>query len=56
MNQGDLPVEELEFMPEEGRGAGRTGVRVLIVARKGRNGSGAKGHRKVDDEGSEGRR
>ena len=49
MNQGDLPVQEPEFMPEEGRRTGRAGVRAPIVAKKGRNGPGAKGAQEGGD-------
>jgi len=35
VDQGDLLVEEPEFMPEEGRRAGRAGVRTSIRAKKG---------------------
>jgi hypothetical protein len=35
VNQGDLLVQEPEFMPEEGRRAGRAGVRASIRAPKG---------------------
>jgi hypothetical protein len=48
VNQGDLLADEEGVhgpSPEEPR---RAGVRAFIVARKLRNGSGAKGRRKVD--------
>ena len=35
VNQGDLRVQEPEFMPGEGRRAGRAGVRASIRAKKG---------------------
>jgi len=35
VNPGDLLAAETEFMPEEGRRTGRTGVRASIRARKG---------------------
>lgn len=44
MNRGDLFGTETVFMlPEWNRRAGRTGVRASIVAKKSRNGDGAKG-------------
>ncbi len=43
MNQGDLSVQEPEFMPEEGGRAGRAGVTAPVGAKKWRNGQGAKG-------------
>src|SRR5271165_6334017 len=49
VNQGDLPEKETVFMPEEGRRAERAGVRAPIVAKKGRNGPGAKGAQEGGD-------
>jgi hypothetical protein len=49
VNQGDLLAErETVFMDESPEEPSRAGVRALIVARKLRNGSGAKERRKVD--------
>lgn len=48
VNQGDLLAKETVFMDHWSRRAGRAGVRAPIVARKARNGGGAKGRRKVD--------
>jgi hypothetical protein len=49
VNQGDLLTEKRRSSwmrnPEEPQGAG---VRALIVAKKSRNGDGAKGRREVD--------
>ena len=49
MNQGDLPVPEPGFRPEEGRRAGRAGVTAPLGARKWRNGHGAKGAQEGGD-------
>ena len=49
VKQGDLLAAETEFMPEEGRRAGRAGVRAPIVARNWRNGQGAKGAQEGGD-------
>ena len=49
VNQGDLSVQEPEFMPEEGRRAGRAGVTAPVVAEKWRNGHGAKGAQEGGD-------
>ena len=50
MNQGDLCVEEPPSPPGKGREERvRAGVRAPIVARKGRNGSGAKGAQEGGD-------
>ena len=49
MKQGDLIGSETVYPLPEGKGrADRSGVRASIVARKSRNGDGAKGRRKVD--------
>jgi hypothetical protein len=48
VNQGDLLATKTEFMDEVPEEPRRAGVRALIVARKLRNGSGAKERRKVD--------
>ncbi len=49
MKQGDLIGTETEFMLlVQNRRADRAGVRVFIVAKKSRNGDGAKGHREVE--------
>jgi hypothetical protein len=49
VKQGDLSVNEIpEFMLAEPKSRGRTGVRAAIVARKRRNGRGAKGRREVN--------
>ena len=48
-NQGDLSVQEPEFMPEEGRRTGRAGVRAPVVAKNWRNGQGAKGAQEGGD-------
>jgi len=49
VNQGDLLVQEPEFKPEEGRRTGRAGVRAPVVAKKWRNGHGAKGAQEGGD-------
>ena len=41
-------LTEPEFMDESPEEPERTGVRALIVAKKSRNGDGAKGRRKVE--------
>ena len=49
--QGELSEAEAAFiLPNGERRAGRAAVRASIVARKARNGVGAKGCRKVDVE------
>jgi hypothetical protein len=48
VNQGDLQTKRDGVHGPWSRRAVGAGVRVLIVARKSRNGEGAKGHRKVD--------
>ena len=48
VKQGDLSADETEeFMLTEPKNRARAGVRAAIVARKRRNGRGAKGCRKV---------
>jgi RNA-directed DNA polymerase len=49
VNQGDLSVQEPAFRPDEDRRAGRAGVRAPTVARKWRNGHGAKGAQEGGD-------
>ena len=48
VKQGDLPENEMPvFMLTEPKSRARAGVRAAIVARRRRNGRGAKGRRKV---------
>ena len=50
VNQGDLPAAETAFLElVQYRRPGRVGVRASIVARKGRNGPGAKGAQEGGD-------
>jgi len=48
VKQGDLSGRRTEFMSQKAPKSRRAGVRALIVARKRRNGRGAKGGREVD--------
>jgi hypothetical protein len=50
LNRGDLPGDKGGVHVWEGadRRTGHAGVRALVVARKRRNGRGAKGGREVD--------
>jgi len=48
MNQGELLVKEPEFMQKDAEELERAAVRAFVVARKRRNGRGAKGRREVE--------
>ena len=53
VNQGDLLAERDGVHGRQSRRAVGAGVRAFIVARKSRNGDGAKGRRKVDSSSTE---
>jgi hypothetical protein len=48
MNQGELPGKEPEFMQHAAEELERAAVTAFVVAKKRRNGCGAKGRREVE--------